>query len=287
MRWPLVVGGAAGLLAAAGAAMALGLTRVPRQAVPPAPDGAESVVFPALDGLRLRGWLLWPPGAERAVVVVHGRGQHRADPWTNSVGLARALAARGFATLLFDLRGHGESDGSRCYLGSREPLDVRGAVAFLRARGFAAARIGIIGFSLGAVAALLAAADDDEIGAVVADSPFASLTDMLALELPRTARLPRQLVPYLALAARAFVGLNVHAVNALDAIPRIAPRPLLLIHGEADEVIPLEHAQRLAALAGPGFRFWSVPGAGHVQAHNHDPERYVDEVARFFEQALA
>ena len=131
----------------------------------------EDVRISTRDGLRLAAWFIPSSegtGANGAIVLLHGYPAEKAD----LLPIAAALHPR-FATLLVDLRYFGGSEGNVTTLGHREREDVQRAVDALGQRGFA--HIGVFGYSLGGAIALLAAAEDRRIGAVVAYAPFSDL----------------------------------------------------------------------------------------------------------------
>ena len=76
------------------------------------------------------------------------------------------------------------------------------------------------------------------------------------------------------------------AASPLRAVPRIAPRPLLLIHGDADTLIPDADSKALFAAAGEPKDFWSAPGSSHVQAFRDHPDEYRRRVLAFFGTGL-
>jgi fermentation-respiration switch protein FrsA (DUF1100 family) len=122
----------------------------------------------------------------------------------------------------------------------------------------------------------------------VADSAFARLAEMPE---QRFAFLPAPLRLPLASSARSWAerlaGFSAAEVAPLVEVARIAPRPILFIHGEADGLIPVSHAHRLHTAAGPPKHLWLVPGAGHVRAHAADPVAYERRVIAFFQRSLA
>ena len=129
---------------------------------------AEELAIAARDGIKLHSWLFRSPTAEASVIVLHGHGGNK----HTLLPLAHFLFPR-YNVLLLDHRGHGESDGARTTIGYEERLDVHGAVDRLLERGLGP--VGIYGMSMGGATAILAAAEDPRIAAVVADSPFARL----------------------------------------------------------------------------------------------------------------
>ena len=248
----------------------------------------EDVTFPsAVDAVPLRGWFLPVAGSGRVVVIVHGRNSNRTGDDGQLVPHAKALADRGYNVLLFDFRAHGESGGVRYTLGAAEQGDVLGAVAFLEARGFGLDRTGFWAHSMGAATVLLTAAALEEVRAIVADSSFARLGDLLAEELPRASGLPGFFNPPILFLARALFGVDTTIVNPVDAVSALPPDSLFIIHAEADGLVPVEHARRIAAAAGPAVHdLWIFPGGRHDRVSAAAPDRYRERVLAFFDEKL-
>jgi dipeptidyl aminopeptidase/acylaminoacyl peptidase len=219
--------------------------RPPRLTVPLRPDDyrlpVERVSIRADDGVELAGWFLPRPGAP-AVVLLHGYPAEKAD----LLPLASALASE-FATLLVDQRYFGDSEGRATTLGFRERQDLKRMLDFLEARG--ATAVGVFGFSLGGAVALLAAAEDPRIRALVAYAPFADLR-MLGHELYGWMGLGRYpFVEAMLVWSRLLFGADITRPSPAQAAARVTV-PVLLVHSRQDEQIPFRHAEQLrAALA--------------------------------------
>ncbi|MDJ0869101.1 MAG: alpha/beta hydrolase [Myxococcota bacterium] len=246
----------------------------------------ETVEFPAVDGSTLRGWLV--PGrsdAQRAVVAVHGGGGDR----RSYLRLAPALHAAGYPTLLFDCREHGISDGTGRGLsfGVREQHDVRAAVSWLVGeRGFAG--VAGLGRSQGAVSLLQAAQSEPAIEALVWESGGVDLVDVIATAPPM-----REFSPWFhRLVARVLLwraGASLRAVMTLDTSTRaaalqLASRPLLVIHGDRDERVPVAQGRALYAAASEPRSLWIVEGAGHRDIWQVAGEAYAERIVRFLER---
>jgi pimeloyl-ACP methyl ester carboxylesterase len=246
----------------------------------------EEVSFPSVgDHITLRGWLM-PGSTSKALVMVHGLDVNRWQREGDFPALTKRYVDAGFNVLTFDLRGHGESDTGPLGLGWYERQDVEGAVAYLEQRGFRPGAIGIEGFSYGAATTLLASAELPDVGATVADSPFADARELLNQEIARRG-LPTIFTPGVALLAGPIDGLDFDKIPPLVAVPHIAPRPLMLIHGEADSRIPYENSVRLkAASRGPADELWLVPGAEHTREFVKTPDEYASRVIGFFTRYL-
>ena len=240
-----------------------------------------------LDGIELHGWYL-PAGGQRAVIFIHGIHGNRWDTFHHIDDLMARHVRAGFDVLTFDMRAHGESGGDRFTLGSKERVDLRAAVDLVEQRGIPPGRIGIWAQSLGTTAALLGAPDLPDVAAVVTDSALADARPLIDGELHLRTGLPPIFAPGITLIGGRLYGIDLDAIPPEKAIPRIAPRPILLIHGDADTRIPLEHSRRLFAAAhNPAAELWIVPGAGHVLAFTLVPDAYAARVLDFFGRSLA
>jgi len=246
----------------------------------------ETVVFPDIDGeLILNGWFLTSDKTEKVIIMVHGNGANRDDPTIGTLDIAAALVEHGYNVLMFDLRGCGESEGAMVSGGYHEKKDVLGAVEYVRKRGFN--DIGVMGFSLGAVSSLLAAAETEDIDAVVADSSYADLNDIMEPEFSKRTHAPQGLLRPILFMIRVMFGVDFSAIRPIDCVSEITPRPIFFIHGEEDDTIPVEHAERLYQAAGnPLNRLWIVPDTNHTRAYITQPDEYVSRVAEFFDSAL-
>ncbi len=222
----------------------------------------EQIAFTDRDGRILRGWYIPPPpGAFRApgIVHAHGNGSDRRQ----GLPAARVFHEAGFAQVLFDFAGRGESDGDRITLGAQEADGIRAAITMLADRPEVdGTRTAIVGHSMGASAAILAAAEDGRVRALVLDSPYTSLVDVVDDNL-RQFWIPPALVrgPLLAVVA-VRARFEPRDVRPIDAIAKLSI-PILLVHGDRDDIVPFEHARALAAAAGPGILFEPLPGLGH------------------------
>ena len=259
----------------------------PRQPVPTPSQGwatPQPVKFLATDGVALRGWKCLTNPARPWIILCHGLGTNRADLWP----LAEALAAYQFNLFLFDFRAHGESQGRMTSLGWREQRDVEGALTFLGSQPDVAERpVGLLGISMGGAVGMLTAAQDERIGAIAVESPYASLDAALRQEL-RLRGLP--VIPclwFLQWTYRLRFGVLTSRVSPLQAVSRISPRPILLIHGEADARVPAADIRRLYEAAGQPKTLWMIPGVGHLGACEADPEAYLGKLTEFFESSLA
>jgi alpha-beta hydrolase superfamily lysophospholipase len=236
----------------------------------------DEISFTTMDGLVLRGWFL-PGRAGATVILVHGFARDR----TELLPEARWLVEMGFGALLFDSRAQGSSDGSHISLGYQERLDVRAAVDFVL-RSSPEERIGVMGYSMGGIAAIEAAAENPRIRAVIAVSPFASLNDALN----RRLKLVRPLAALIIWWGERMTGLHLDDLRPTAAVAALSPRPILVMEAGDDAMIPPNSGQRLYEAAGEPKELWSVPAVAHVDFRQALPEAYKRRVLRFFERYL-
>jgi fermentation-respiration switch protein FrsA (DUF1100 family) len=245
----------------------------------------EEISFPSrIDELTLYGWYL-PAEGDEVIIMVHGAEQHRADPGVEMLDIACGLVGHGYSVLMFDMRGHGESEGERMSAGYYEVRDLGGAVDYVMSLGFD--DIGVLGFSMGGATAIMTAADCEDIDAIVCDSAYADLNDMLEPQFAERTFFPTFFLKPLLFMVKMMYGIDFTAVKPVEVVGDIAPRPIFFIQGELDDVVPPEHAQiLLEASNNPLNQLWLIPDCGHVEAYVTHPEEYMDRVTAFFDDAL-
>jgi alpha-beta hydrolase superfamily lysophospholipase len=269
---------------------AYSMTKVVRAPFEKKPDNLGlkyvDVSFPSRDGLTLRGWWLEAGDSSRAVVMVHGANGHRADSGIKMLDIAREMVNAGYNVLMFDLRGHGQSEGEHISLGYYEQRDLLGAIDYVKQRGMS--KIGVIGFSMGAATALMTAASCKQIDAIVADSSFAYLADIVEPQFSKRSSLPKLFIPLILFVAKKVHGIDLSVPRSVDAVKQFTTPPILIIHGGQDKTVPVEHASILArASRNPNTRLWIVPEAEHVGSYRARPKEYITQVLSFFDQALS
>lgn len=246
----------------------------------------ENVSFNATDGVALSGWWIpeTVPGHNGTVVFLHGY----AESLNQSLLVAPFLAAHAYDVLAFDFRAHGRSGGDYTTVGLVEVDDVRGAVDYLLSRGDVdASRIALLGFSMGAATAINAAPRVPEARAIVADSSFATLTNIASNSITAFTGLPRwPYGPLAVLFAGWMVGRDVGDNRPVEVI-RSVERPVMIIQGLADTIAYPDDDGRALAAAAPRGELWLVPGATHVDAVTQFPAEYEARVLAFLAAHVA
>src|SRR6266700_5932041 len=242
----------------------------------------EEVELVTADGVNFGAWYFRQPGSPQTVIVSGGhKGQRQ-----GSLGISAGLWRKGFNVILYSYRGWPGSDRAPITFGIKEVLELEAVIAFARKR-IPRARIGLLGYSMGAVVSLLGAAGEPGVEALVLDSPFSDLRTLLIENVRTRARLPGTPFVWLAgLMLRARSGSKLADCSPISVLSSLEPRPLFFIHGGADRITNVNHSRRLYdAYRGPR-EIWIVQGAPHAGAYFADRPLYVERVAGFFARHL-
>lgn len=252
----------------------------PRVVGDPPPDlNAAPFTVASTSGSTISGWHTRPEHSNGVVVLIHGLRESRLA----MVERARLLHQHGYATVLIDLQGHGESPGEAITAGHLEKHDVRAAVEFAK-REHPYGRIGVIGVSMGGASALLAS--PLEIDALVLESVYPDITDAVhnrvAARLGPFASIPSSL---LLMQLKPRLGVSPSELRPMDHLPQLNC-PVLIASGAADRCTTVDETQRMFAAAQEPKELWLVDGAAHVDLLRADPVHYRERVVAFFDHYL-
>jgi uncharacterized protein len=241
---------------------------------------AKPVTLHTEDGLELAG--SYVAGHNGGVVIlVHGSG---GDHSGGIRSRAEVLVRNGYGVLAYDARGGGNSEGRPERLGWTWSRDVAAAVDFLRSQGFKPERIGALGLSTGAEAVLERAGEDERIAAVVAEGAQARTLEEV--------RLLHDAAEEAYVGATFVVSLTAYSVlrqvseppPLVEMIPRISPRPVLLLSSGSGYERELNRAYARSARWPSAL--WELPGAPHTGALKERPVEYERRIVGFFDRAL-
>ena len=240
----------------------------------------EDVRIRSGDGSNISAWFLPAQGkAVGTLLFLHGNAQNI----STHIGAVHWLPAQGFNVLLLDYRGYGASQGGPSIEAAQEDIDS--AMRHLLARtDIDPDRIVVFAQSLGGALGLhyvAHSAHRAQIRGAVIDSAFVGYRDILREKL------------------RAFwftwpfswpLGFAVSGeFRPIDAAPKVAPIPLLFIHGDRDIVVPPHHSEALFEAARQPKEMWIVPNAGHIQSLSRPEvrERFVAWLRARMEESKA
>lgn len=233
----------------------------------------QEVTLITKDGLKLSAWYT-PPKNGAVILLAHGYNDNRPE------SLYVMFAQNDYGVLAWDFRAHGNSEGEISSLGYYEQLDVEAALDFaLTQEGVET--IGAWGGSMGASTILLTASKRNEIKAVVSDSAFPSLEDVLRLNMPI-----EFLHPLVLFFSEYQTGAQIEDVNVEKVIGQISPRAVFIIDGWGGGAVAMNSPYRLYDSANEPKELWVEDGVPHLGTYAHNPQRYENRVIKFFDEYL-
>ncbi len=244
---------------------------------------AEPVTIHTSSGIDLAGRFF--PGRSKATIILsHGYGANQ----NQMIPYAEFLNRAGYSVFTYDMRARGQSGGSAVTFGAAEQDDLISVVDDLSKRpDVDPSHIGALGLSMGAATTMLAAARDQRIKAVVEDSGYGDVANVIASSFSNFVPIPSfPFAPVTVKIVEWRTGYKVSDIRPVDVISRISPRPIFIIHGTADRDVRPSNAQRLYDAALQPKQIWWVQGATHAQAHALDAAQYEQRVVQFFNQSL-
>jgi fermentation-respiration switch protein FrsA (DUF1100 family) len=244
---------------------------------------AEAVTFPPLHGeYQVSGWFIPHAQATTTILVCPGYRTPKSD----LLGISAHLWKAGHNVLIFEYYGHGTPIGTPLTLGYSEINDFFGAIDYAKKRA-PQTRLGVVAYSMGAAIAIMCSARNNDIEALVLDSPFATHWSVIDYNVRRTFHLPS--APFVWTADYLMwwrARYRFHQVEPLREIANISPRPILLIYGGKDSIVDPHDATLLYNAAGEPKELWFFPEADHCGAYFVDRIAYTNRVLSFFEQNL-
>jgi uncharacterized protein len=221
----------------------------------------ERLVLTTQDGLDIVAYEVYVENPKAVVIFLSGI--HNPSV-TAFFGHARMLLDEGYASILLEMRAHGESEGERIGLGFEEVLDVEAAVDHLRADpAYADVPIVLFGLSLGGATAINATGAIPEVAGVVSLSAFSSWSDVFVASMgapPLLAWLQR---PFVDLYTGIAYGFDRRHMTPKRQIQELGERPALLIHARDDTQVPFDSFERIVAQGPPHVETWVREGGEH------------------------
>jgi fermentation-respiration switch protein FrsA (DUF1100 family) len=233
----------------------------------------QEIELTTQDGIKLAAWYT-PPENGAVILVAHGYNDNRPE------AMYVFLAKHGYGVLAWDFRAHGLSGGDTCTMGYAEQLDVEAALDYALKQPDVK-HIGAWGGSMGAATVILSAAKHPEIEAVVSDSAFPSLEDVMKLNAPVKA-----IRPFITFFGKWSSNTHFDQVRPVDEIAKISPRPVFIIDGWEDGAIEMNSPHRLFDAAEEPKQLWVEDGVPHLGMYTNNPKKYEGRVTGFFDEYL-
>lgn len=245
----------------------------------------ERVYTESFDGLRLSArYYHVADGAPLQIQIPGYRGTSVRD-FCGGNKLARKC---GFNTLLIDLRAHGKSKGRTITFGAKEKRDAASWIDYAVKRFGADTEIWLVGVSMGASTALLASGLPlpANVKGVIADCPYAKGEDIIADSCRKKHLNPKFMLPFIKASAKIFGRFDLKDANVLQAVSQ-TNLPILLIHGEADDIVPCEMSRLIAENCRGYVERHTFPQAGHGLSYMADNRRYEQIIVDFIAKVRA
>ena len=243
----------------------------------------REITLTTADNLKLAVWY-WPSQNEATVILLHGYKQARSE----MLPIVAMLTRHGYGVILPALRGHGASDGELVSFGYYEMRDVEAVHRYLLIQPEAARdRIGILGNSMGSAIAILYASQNPGIKAVVAQSPYITIDDMVTANIKRTVGLPPfPMAPLIVFFVERKAGFSVDGIAPIDHIALISPRPVFIMMGGRDTWVNPDGGRQLYAAAGEPRELWFDAEMEHLEFSAKRAEEFEKRVDAFFDRYL-
>lgn len=234
------------------------------------------VTLQSISGTDLHAWFIPAGGRAPAVVVLHGWGANS----SLMLPLAPHLRRAGLHSLFLDARNHGRSEHDDFVSMPRFSEDLDVALDWLHRHEHVTA-VGVVGHSVGAGAAILAGSRRTDIAAIVAVSAFAHPGETIEA-MPPVNRMPAPVRTGVLRTMERTIGFRFDEIAPRARIEQVSA-PLMLVHGEDDQIVPIANLEELAALS-PRSAVLRVPHAGHGSLEPFEP--YIGEVIGFLASHL-
>ena len=243
----------------------------------------EEVCVKSFDGLTLYGKYYH---ATDGAPVYLGFNGYRGTAERDLCGAARIAEITGQNLLIVSQRAHGKSQGHTISFGVKEQYDVLAWVDFCIEKFGKDVKICINGVSMGASTVLFASGLElpKNVFSVVADCPYSAPEDIIKKVL-KDMRLPVKIfMPFMRMSARIFGGFSLKGASAIESVKK-AKIPILLMHGEADRLVPVQMSEEIAKVNQLVERH-TFANAPHGMSYMADEERYLSIVKDFIDRSL-
>lgn len=268
----------------------------------------EEVAFKSReDNLVLQGvFFSSKPLSNKTIILVHGFDENRLMDGRAEM-LVKYFTSRGYNIFTFDLRGQGKSEGEKISFGYYEKYDVSSAIDYLKEHGKVGEKIVLLGFSMGAVTVIETAGIDERVDALIADSAFCDLKLFISNDLNNLLKdvecvsnylgdLPNSYsinyIPYknkiITMIAR-LNGLSIDKISPIRTVKNISKKPIFLIHGKQDQVIPYMNSVEIFKLLknNSNALLWLTEKAGHIESLNVYSDEYLKKIKMFLDKNIS
>ncbi len=242
---------------------------------------SENMKLTTSDGLKIAAYEVFTPSPKAVVIFLSGIENPSA---TAFFGHAAMLQKKGYASILCEMRAHGDSDGNTICVGYKEYLDVKAVVDYINSSDkYNNVPIVVYGLSMGGAVAVNSVGEIPEIDGLISMSAFSSWEDafcdnMLNMGAPKFFCIIEK--PFVKLYTSFKYGLDTRNISPKNEIKKLGNRPALLYHSRDDSQVPYSSFERLLKNAPSGVETWIRNGDYHFPTENFDKPQEDTEYAK-------
>lgn len=247
-------------------------------------DAEDISFYSRKDNVFLKGWMIKSKENKKTVIFGHGYGRNRLQTDVPLLEIVEELNKKGINVIMFDMRNSGESQSAVTTVGYDESYDLLGAYDYVVSRSDVSNDVILDGFSMGAVAVILAAEKEPAIKKVIADAPFADLEIYMQEKLTIWSKLPSIPFNFTCIQLTPFISdIDIKEVSPMNKVKKLKNTKILLIHGTGDKDIDIKNS-RIIASNYNNAKLVEFPNAEHVKSFASDKERYLQTIETFILQ---
>lgn len=235
----------------------------------------EDVSFASRYKVMLRGWWIPAPNPKGTIIFCHGQNGSMEGDLPQAVAFHQA----GYNVLMFNLRAHGTSEGNTVTFGVFEKEDLLGAIDFLTVEKDIT-QVAILGMSMGAGVAMIAAALSDKVKVLILDGIFERFAGVVEAAIGTYLPLPlaKAVTQLVILGATILTNTRMYQVSPKLWAKHLDHVPVLFIHAENDQFITQAEVERLAADLNGAYKIWVAKGSQHRRGFYDHPAEYNAQV---------
>lgn len=251
----------------------------------------EIEFFSRKDRVRLSGWWIkarTPNKSNKVIITAHGYTNERAMEGIEGLSLAKILSENGYNVLMFDFRNAGKSKGRTTGVGYFEKHDLFSAINY-SIHEKKQEKIALLGWSMGASAAIVTGCEHPDVNVIIADSPFSDLESYLKENLSIWSKLPkRPFTPMIIYSVKKFMKIDPCDVSPINIVKTGNGKAFFLIHSKSDEAIPYMESEKIYREISSGHHkeFWLTENAEHINSYLLFKEEYEKRVLQFLKKHL-
>jgi len=240
-------------------------------------------IFITEDNIKLSGWFIKNKNPQ-TVIMIHGVDSNKSDGYM--LDLIKDIYEMDYSVFAFDLRAHGDSEGSDLGLAYVERKDLKASINYLRDY-YAIEDMVLYGISYGGTIVLSNSSMDPAIKGIIADSPFYDLPELMAAEVSSRTFIPESVAKLLKFGIIRSIDFlyDIETNDIISGLKSINDfeRPVLLYHCLDDDRIPISHSDRIYDFSPDGSKYQVYEKCEHAKGYEYYEEDYLNNLKKYIE----